>query len=241
MSDVFDPVPSGPTGPRASGFARGLRRTLGFTDVVLAVGIVVSLSVNIVDRQLQGQWDPTHFFHFFTIETSILNVVALLAGGAFGLLRDVDPRWYTLVRAMIVSYGIVVGVVYNLLLAHIPADDGYINTYPWTNTLEHMWAPIYLGVEWLLRPGRARLGWNAMWICAIYPIVWAIVAMLRGLGGDGWFPYFFLNPGETGVGGVILYIAAIAALMLGLCAIAVSVQRLHARVFVDAGVDRARL
>jgi hypothetical protein len=44
-----------------------------------------------------------------------------------------------------------------------------------------------------------------------------------------------------GAGGVALYIVAIAAFIVANCALAVGVGRLHARVFVDAGIDRNRL
>jgi hypothetical protein len=63
--------------------------------------------------------------------------------------------------------------------------------------------------------------------------------MIRGLAGDGWFPYFFLNVTDMGVGGVAIYITAIAAFVLGNCALAVAIGRVHSRVFVSSGLDRA--
>lgn len=241
MNDLFDPASTDRRGGRPRGVARALRRTFGALDAVVAVVAVVAVAINIADRISQNTWDWTHFFHYFTIQTTILNTVVFALGAYFSLGRTVDPRWYTALRACIVSYGVVVGVVYNLLLADIPASDGYVNSFPWTNTFEHVIAPIYLFVEWVLVPGRSRLAWRIVGVCAAYPIVWAIASMGRGLAGDGWFPYFFLNPGEAGWSGVALYIVAIAAFMMGLCAFAVGVQRTHARFFVDAGLDRNRL
>lgn len=238
---LFDPASTDRRGERPRGVARVIRRGFGAADAVMAVTAVIAVAINIADRIAQNTWDPTHFFQYFTIQTTLLNTVVFALGAFFSLARVVDPRWYVAVRACIVSYGVVVGVVYNLLLAGIPASDGYINSFPWTNDFEHGFAPIYLFVEWILVPGRTRLAWKVVGICAAYPIAWAAASMVRGLAGDGWFPYFFLNPGEAGWNGVALYIVAIAAFMMGLCSFAVGVQRAHARFFVDTGLDRNRL
>lgn len=202
----------------------------GLADATVAGLAFTAVAINIADRVSQGTWDPTRYFHYFTIQTTIINVVVLALGAFFSLNRPRDPNWYSAARACVVAYGVVVGVVYNLLLSDFPADGGYINNFPWTNELEHVWIPIYLVVEWVVVAGRARLGWRVLAVCAVYPLVWASASMARGLVGDGWFPYFFLNPSETGISGVALYIAAIAAFMVALCAFAVSTQRVHARI-----------
>ncbi len=241
MNSMFDPASTERRGARPRALARSIRRTFGVADGVLAILSVLAIGINIVDRIGQGVWDASHYFHYFTIQTTILNTAVFAIGAYLSLARTVDPRWATALRACAVSYGVVVGVVFNLLLANIPADGGYVNNYPWTNVLEHMFTPVYLFVEWVLVPGRSRLAWRIVGVCAAYPIVWAVVSMVRGLSGDGWFPYFFLNPGEAGWNGVATYIGAIAVFMMALCAFAVGVQRFHARVFVDAGLDRNRL
>lgn len=224
--------------PRPTNVAKVLRRGLGVLNLVVAFAVAIAISVNIADRLIQGIFDPTHYFHYFTIQTSLINIVVLLAGGIFALMRTNDPHWYSMVRASTVSYAIVVGVVYNLLLAGFPSVDGYEASFEFPNAVQHVWAPIFIAVEWLFMPGRTRLRWNTLWIAAIFPLVWLAGSMVRGLVGDGWFPYFFLNVGDLGVGGVALYIAAIAAFVVGNCAIAVAIGRVHSRVFVSTGLDR---
>ena len=222
------------------GLTRGLRRGLGVLNIAFAFAIAVGLAVNIADRLIQGIFDPTHYFQFFTIQTCIINIVVLLMGGIIALTRTIDPRWYTVVRASIVSYAIVVGVIYNVLLAGLASGDGYVSTFTFPNDIQHIWGPIFIAVEWLLMPGRARLRWGTLWICAIFPLAWVAGSLVRGLVGDGWFPYFFLNPAEMGVAGVAMYVVAIAAFTLANCAIAIAIGRVQSRVFATTGLGSAR-
>jgi hypothetical protein len=222
------------------GFALALRRSLGVLNVVMAFAIAIGLAVNIADRLIQGIFNPTHYFHYFTIQTCIINIIVLLIGGIFAVMRTNDPRWYTVVRVSIVSYAIVVGVIYNVLLAGLATGDGYVSTFSFPNDIQHIWGPIFIAVEWLLMPGRARLRWGTLVIAAIFPLAWVAGSLIRGLVGDGWFPYFFLNPAEMGVGGVAMYVGGIAVFTLANCAIAIGIGRIHARVFATDGVNRAR-
>lgn len=217
-----------------------LRRGLGVLNIAFAFAIAIGLAVNIADRLIQGIFNPTHYFHYFTIQTCIINIIVLLIGGIFALMRTNDPRWYSIVRASIVSYAIVTGVIYNLLLAGFPSGDGYVSTFSFPNDIQHIWAPIFIAVEWLLLPGRARLRWGTMIICAIFPLAWVAGSLVRGLVGDGWFPYFFLNPAGIGVGGVAMYVGGIAVFTLANCAIAIAIGRVQVRVFATDGVSRAR-
>ena len=241
MSKLFEPYDSNRSRARPLTLALVLRRTLGVANIVAAFGIAIAISVNIADRVIQGIFDPSHYFHFFTIQTSLINIVVLTMGGMFALLRTNDPRWYSVVRASVASYAVVVGVVYNVLLAGIPSSDGYVEAFTFPNLIEHVWAPIFIAIEWLLMPGRAGLGWRVLWIAAVDPLAWVAFSMVRGLAGDGWFPYFFLNVADSGVPTVAIYIVGIAAFIIALTAGAVAVGRLHGRIFADLGLDRDRL
>ena len=215
-----------------------LRRTLGLANVVGAFVIAVALTVNITDRMVQGIFDPSHYFQYFTIQTSIINIVVLTMGGMYALLRRTDPHWYTVVRAGTVAYAVVVGVVYNVLLAGLSINDGYISTFEFPNLVQHVWGPILIAAEWVLMPGRARLGWRVLWIVAVYPLTWVVASIGRGLFGDGWFPYFFLNPGEMGWDWVGIYVGGIAAFIIVVTAVAILIGRVHGRVFADVGGQR---
>jgi hypothetical protein len=215
-----------------------LRKGLGVLNLVMAFAIAIAMTINISDRLIQGIFNPTHYFHYFTIQTSIINIVVLLMGGIFAVMRKNDPRWYSIVRASVVSYAIVTGVIYNLLLSGFPSVDGYIATFSYPGDMQHIWAPLFIAIEWLLMPGRTRLQWGVLCISAVYPLLWVVGSLVRGLVGDGWVPYFFLNVNDMGIAGVAAYIAAIAAFVIGNSAIAVAVGRIHSRVFVGFQLGR---
>lgn len=241
MSKLFQPIDTGRSGDRPLGASIFFRRALGIANILGALLIVVALTINITDRVLQDKFDWTHYFHYFTIQTSILNVGVLLAGGMFALMRTTDPGGYVVLRASTVAYAVLTGVVYNVLLAGIPANDGYIESSGFPNAIEHVWAPTFIAIEWLLMPGRSRLSWRVLWVAVVYPLVWVIGSMARGLAGDGWFPYFFLNVPETGVTGVVIYVVGLAGFIVALTAVVIALGRLHGRVFATTGLDRDRL
>lgn len=238
MSHFADPAPTPAPSEAPHVVALLLRRGLGVANLVMAFAIAIALAVNIADRVIQGIFDPTHYFQYFTIQTSIINIVVLLIGGIFAVMRKNDPHWYSTMRASVVSYAIVTGVIYNLLLAGFPSVDGYVASFGFPGDIQHIWAPLFIAVEWLLMPGRTRLRWGVLWISAVYPLLWAVGSLLRGLVGDGWVPYFFLDVTDMGPAGVAAYLVAIAAFVIGNSAIAVAVGRIHSRVFVGFRLDR---
>lgn len=238
MSKLFERFDGQRSGPRSVALTRFLRRTLGVSNIVVALVIVVALTINITDRVLQGIFDPTHYFQYFTVQTCIVNIAVLLVGGIYGVTRTNDPHWYVVVRASIVSYAVVVGVVYNVLLAGLDAGDGYVESSPFPNLVEHVWVPIFIAIEWLLMPGRSRIGWNVVGIVILYPLAWVAFSLARGLVGDGWFPYFFLNVTESGGSTVAMYVAGIAVFIIAITAAVIGIGRIHSRVFADLEIDR---
>ncbi|MFD4421074.1 Pr6Pr family membrane protein [Agromyces sp. NPDC058484] len=138
--------------------------------------------------------------------------IALLIGAWFAFTRQADPDRVNLVRACVVSYMATTFVVYNLLLRDISLDQA--TTVPWSNEILHVWAPLFVVLDWVLAPGRRHVPWARLWTIAIFPIAWAAYSMVRGA-VVGWYPYPFLNPAqEAGYRGVALYVIAIAAFIL---------------------------
>ena len=199
----------------------GVLRVLGAAAVIVAIAGQFAQSWSMVPDRAAF---VVNFFSFFTILSNALAAIALLVGAWFSFTRRADPEAYNLVRACVVTYMATTFVVYNLLLREISLDQA--TTVPWSNEILHVWAPLYLIVDWLFAPGRRPIAWGRLWTIAIFPIVWAVYSMIRGA-LIGWYPYPFLNPDvEPGVGygGVAVYIIAIAAfiLLVGAGIIAVS-------------------
>jgi len=147
-----------------------------------------------------------HFFSFFTIDSNILSVVALLVGAYLLLFtKGENPARYNLFLAAVATYMITTGVVYNLLLRGIDLPQG--STLAWSNEVLHVIAPLWLLIDWLFAPGRAPIANNQLWKILVFPLVWCIYTLVRGplvtdtvYGNAFWYPYPFLNPNTSANG-----------------------------------------
>lgn len=216
-----------------------LRHIAGTISIVAGLLVLAALITQITDQIAVGRFQPTEYFAYFTIQTAMINIVVLLAGGVLALREQRDTQLYTAIRASIFSYALVTAVVYNLLLRDIPNDDGYVGPV-WPNESLHVWIPIYIALDWLLTPGRVRIAWSTLWLAVSYPLIWVGATMLRGA-ATGWYPYPFLEPeGPIGVLGVVTYVVAIALFIIVLAALAVVINRVHTRGVRGVGHGRRK-
>lgn len=222
-------TPPSPLGEKAAAARLStLRHIAGIISIVAGFVILGALITQINDQLSVGRFEPTEYFSFFTIQTAMINIVVLIAGGIMALRLDRDTRLYTAIRASVFSYAIVTGVVYNLLLRDVLNDDGYVGPV-WPNEALHVWIPIYVALDWLLTPGRVRIAWSTLWLAVSFPLIWVGVTLVRG-DLTGWYPYPFLEPdGPNGVVGVVIYVVGIAAFIIVLAAVAVVINRVHTR------------
>ncbi|WP_448002940.1 Pr6Pr family membrane protein [Agromyces bauzanensis] len=192
-----------------------MRRAFGVLRVLAAAAIFVAIA-----GQFAQSWSMVpdqafflvNFFSFFTILSNAVSSIVLLVGAWIAFTRPGDPVVFNLVRACAVTYMATTFVVYNLLLREISLDQA--TTVPWSNEILHVWAPLYLVVDWVLAPGRRHVEWRRIWTIAIFPLAWVAYSMIRGA-ITGWYPYPFLNPAqEAGYGGVAVYVIAIASFIL---------------------------
>lgn len=203
------------------------RRTVGVLRLAAALLVLAAIITQIADQVIAGVFVPSEYFSYFTVESSMMNVVVLGFGAYFAFRYKTDTVLYTGVRMATVTYAIVTGVVYNLLLRGLP-PTGYVGL-EWPKEVEHVWIPIYIVVDWLFATGRARLAWTWVWAAIAYPLVWCIYILIRGA-VTGWYPYPFINPSEPGGWpSVAMYILGIAAFIVGLGFLAVRYSRWNGR------------
>ena len=199
-------------------------------------------------RSLQNALDATtewgghlptvaaNFLSFFTIEANFLSAIVLLIGAIWALRHrattDAEPRWLAVLLVCVSTYMIITGIVYNTLLRSVELPQGV--TVPWSNEVLHVVIPLFLLADVLFAPRRRALGWNTIFITAIFPIVWAVYTMVRAnliiapaTGNPWWYPYPFLDPRLVPGGylGVSAYILGIAVAVIGVAAGVVWVGR----------------
>ena len=143
----------------------GYKYTIAVVRVLFAAlgiaAIVAQLQRSIENWHSTGLSVPfgvTNFFSFFTIDSNVGTIVVLLIGAIFVFAKKGDPHWYTVFRAIVVTYMAVTGVVYNLLLRGVELPQG--TTVEWSNEVLHVVACAYIVLDWFIAPGRVPLAWR---------------------------------------------------------------------------------
>jgi hypothetical protein len=184
------------------------RRTL---LAILRIGFA-ALAVAAIVTQLQdlagrGVLDPVNFFSYFTIQSNLIAVAALLWTAA--VPAEQRTRTHDLFRGAATTYITVTFVVFALLLADTDVDTAV----PWVDRVLHRVIPIVMMADWLVDPSRLAIGFRqALWWLA-YPTAWTVYVMVRGA-LVGKYPYPFLDPANGGYGTVAVYCVAILLGML---------------------------
>ena len=155
---------------------------------------------------VRAGFDALNFFSYFT-NLSNLAACGVLLATAF--THRASPR-RDVARFLSVVNMAVVGVVFFMLLRHV--DLGGL--LPWINTVLHTLMPVAVVADWLVRPPASRLRARHVGLAMVFPLAYVVYVLLRGA-ATGWYPYPFLNPANVGgYGGVVLYVAGIAAAFL---------------------------
>ena len=205
----------------------------GTLRTLLGLALVGSVIWQVADRIRVDLFRPTEYFAYFSITSAIFAGVVLLVSGLVLLRGKSESERLNIIRLIAVVSMIIVGVVYHALLgdsALDPRDYGY--DWPRVpNAIIHTYAPILIVLDYLisLKGPRPKLR-QALWV-VIYPLAWLGLSIIRGL-SDGWWPYWFINPGsEGGVVGMLTYIAVIAAAFIVLGFIVLGLRLGLAKVF----------
>jgi hypothetical protein len=200
------------------------RTVAGWLRILAGLSVLAAIVTQITDKVIHNAFIPEEYFSYVTIQSSLMNIVALIIGGVFALKYRRDTELLTTVRMSLVAYAIIVGVVYNVLLRDIVAV-GYVSTITWPNEVIHVAIPIFLVLEWLLAPGRTRLSFRRIGFAVAYPLAWVAFTLVRGP-LTGWYPYPFLEPdGPGGWPSVWLYVVGIASFIVIMAALAISVTK----------------
>lgn len=185
----------------------------GSFRVLVGLSLLGSVIWQVSDRIAADRFRPFEYFAYFSITSSIFAGFVLTIGGLSLLQAKTEAERLHTFRLIATVSMIVVGVVYHALLGDgaVAAED---IGYEWPvipNLVIHTYAPIAIAVDYLISIRGYKPSWKkALWV-VVYPLTWLGFSLVRGL-LDGWWPYWFINPGsEGGVVGMITYILMIAA------------------------------
>ena len=206
----------------------------------LAAATVLSSVVwQVTDRVANNLFRPAEYFSYFSIQGTLIAGAMLAYTGWLAWMGTAEKHQVTIARVSATTYAVVIAVVYNALLrgsAPDPRDAGY--AWPVIpNEIMHVWAAVFMLLDWLIVAGASRVRLRAALWVAVYPLAWLAFSVTRGI-LDGWWAYWFLNPNEPGgVPGMLQYVAGITVLMIGLGFVLIALRKLVARV---TGFERAR-
>ncbi len=190
------------------------RKTLGVLAIAVAIAAATAVWVQIADLLAQDAFVWFEYFSYFTIVTTLLNIVALLFGGFAALSSERDTIFRTVVRHSLVTYSLISAGVYHLLLRDVVATSNpYVSADSWQMQFFHTYVPAYLLIDWLINPYRRRTPWASMIVVFLLPGMWLGFTLYRGH-LTGWYPYEFVNPlAEAGWAGVTQHVVALVVIM----------------------------
>lgn len=193
---------------------------VGLRLVAALLGVVAILAT-LMDTASRATINPFNFFGFFTMQSNIIWIVVISVTVIVDLTGRAQSTSLLVSRASATTYIILVGAIYNTLLAGL---EGGV-ALAWANSVLHVVLPIYGLLDWLFVADRPGLRWKWIWVSLLYPAVWMVVVLIRGA-TDGWVPYPFFDP-SIGYAVVAAYCLAIAALTILTAAVVWAVSRLR--------------
>jgi hypothetical protein len=207
------------------------RFSLAALRLVIGLGLIGSVIWQVTDRIANDIFRPFEYFAYFSIVTAIVAGLFLITT-SFGLLLDIeDTKWVEIARLSLAVALIVVGVVYHALLADV-ANDVRDGDYAWPvlpNQIIHTYAPILAAIEYIISIKAFRIRLRSFLLVAVFPITWLVLSIIRGT-LTNWWPYWFINPnGESGLLGMLTYMAAISVFFLLLGLLVLGIKQLLRR------------
>jgi hypothetical protein len=201
-----------------------VRTAFGVARVVVAVVGIVALVGDFQYILGFSSFSTANYFTYFTNQSNAAGVVVLAIGAWLSFRRPTDPGWLMTARMLTATFTIISGIVFGLIVSQA-GDYNYRIVVPWSSQLLHFWIPSYVILDWIFAPGRSPIPWRRLWLVLIYPLAWGGFTMIRGA-VVGWYPYFFLDPGQvSGPLEFAAYSAAILLVITGLAAALIAVTR----------------
>lgn len=184
---------------------------------LFATASLVAMTSSLVLQIGDAGFTVGNFFSYFTYESNIAAMVVLFVGALAPEPPDAPARHRRdLVRGAVTLYMVITGLVYNVLLA---GDDVDV-ALAWIDTMVHRIMPIVVLIDWVVDPPAERVRVRQALVWLVFPLAYLPYSLVRGE-ITGWYPYYFLDPGENGYAQVAVYAVVLAALM-ALLALAVA-------------------
>jgi hypothetical protein len=164
----------------------------------------------------------TAFFKLFGYFTIWSNGIVAIAAGWCGLVGRARGAGHPAVLAASAVFILVVGIVYNTLLAGLNHPPTLLRQL--IDHVFHIASPLLWVLWWLLLRPPHRLSWAHGWAVLPVPLLYCAWSMWRGA-VEGRYAYFFIDVSTLGWNQVIVNIIGFAALFAVLMLAAIGWDR----------------
>lgn len=192
---------------------------LGWFALGLQLYLIVNKTIAANSNAMKG---VVNFFSYFTILTNLLVTVA--ASSMIFSPKSKAGRFFqrVSVRTAICAYILIVGIVYINVLQNVWDPTG---AQLLADVLLHYAIPAIYFLYWLIYVPANSLAWKNVFNWLIYPFVYLVYAILRGV-FTGWFAYPFLDTNELAGSTVIINCLLIACGFLLMSLMLLGLKRL---------------
>ena len=182
--------------------------------LLMATAVLAAITTQLADTISLGN-SVVNFFSFFTIQSNIIGVVAIVTAALAGA-RASGSVWLSQLRGAATLYIGVTGMIFSLLLSGADVQT----PIPWVNSVLHYVFPLFIVIDWLIDRSVRGLSFRQGLVFLIYPVAYGAYALIRGPIVN-WYPYPFLDPrvhGYTYVAVMMIFVAIVGlALAWVLC------------------------
>jgi hypothetical protein len=185
-----------------------MQRLLGTCIAVMGISaLAAQYYLTLQTKEISTAEITLRYFTYFTILTNLIVFVYFIS-----LLRSPAHGWRIFaerpdVSAGVTLYILVVGLVYQVALRHIWNPTGLQRI---VDELLHTVIPFLVLVYWIAFASKKGLTWRALPRWLIYPLLYVLIVMVRGL-SSGWYPYYFINIDTLGWTQVMIHALIIFA------------------------------
>ncbi len=172
--------------------------------LLVALAALVGVAI-----QIQVSADPLgklNLLSYFTIQSNIIVGVVFLASAVKTLGGGEPGRALAALERSARVWIWMTGLAFHFLLSRVWHPVGI---QALANFLVHYAVPAGALLSWIVfeRKGGHRIG--DIVVIAAYPLLYAAASLLRG-SLDGWYPYWFLDPGRAAPDGAGSFAGALA-------------------------------
>lgn len=179
---------------------------------------LVAITAQLVDLALQGTLNSVNYLSYFTIQSSVIGMAALVTAAASW--RRGGGASIDMLRGAATVYLTVTLVVFSPLLPGTAVDL----SISWVGIVLHGIFPVAVIIDWIVLPPLTQIRFRDSILWLAYPVLWVGFTMLRGPVA-GWYPYPLLDPANGGYGAVAGSLAAMLSLGIVLCAVVAALSR----------------